>query len=160
MSFPKSFRRLLSRVSLVGVVSLATTSAWARPEAPGMLQAAANMQCVPLCTMCHLTNPGEKSNWSPLKPVAGALVVPITNQVGQADFTKAYNMWAAANPAMAAQVVKGIEPASGADVCGPTYGCAVHVAKEAAAPRDFSGPLWVVGAMVMGGLLRRRKREG
>lgn len=160
MPSTKFLRRLLSRITLTGVVVLTTAPAWARPEAPGMLQQAADMQCVPLCTMCHLTNPGEKSNWVPTRPLVGALLLPITQQADQATFTAAYNKWASANPAMAAMVKQGKEPSSGTDVCGPTYGCAVHVAKEAAAPRDFTGPLWVVGAMVLGGILRRRKREG
>jgi len=155
MPFSKSFRRQLSRIALTGVVLLTTGSAWARPEVPGKLQAAANMQCVPLCTMCHQTNPGEKSNWT-MKPLGVALLGPIT---AQTDIKPAYDAWAAMNPDGAAKVSKGIEPLSGLDVCGPTYGCAVHVAKEAAAPRDFSGPLWVVGAMVLGGILRRRKHE-
>lgn len=153
MHLPKSFRLFCSRISLTGIVLLTTGSALARPEAPGELQKAANMQCVPLCTMCHLTNPGVMGNFT--KPLGLALVGPIQ---AQTDIKPKYDEWAAANPADAAKVSKGIEPGSGADVCGPTYGCAVHVAKEAAAPRDFSGPLWVVGAMLTAGILRRRRK--
>jgi MYXO-CTERM domain-containing protein len=152
MYLPKSLPLLLSRISLGGAVLLTTVSSLARPEAPGQIQKVANMDCVPLCTLCHLTNPGEAGNFT--KPLGLALVAPIQ---AQKDITDAYNTWAAANPVAAEKLKQGEEPGSHANVCGPTYGCAVHVAKEAAAPRDFAGPLWVVGAVVAGGLLRRRK---
>ena len=155
MPFTKSFRHVL-RVSLTGLVLLTAGSALARPEVPGQLQAAANMQCVPLCTMCHSGNPGTKPNWDPAnKPLGLALSAPITTQ---SDIKPAYDGWAMMNPVDAAKVQKGIEPKSGADVCGPTYGCAVHVAKEAAAPHDFAGPLWALGAVIAGGILRRRRK--
>jgi MYXO-CTERM domain-containing protein len=152
MLFTKSFRRM-SRISLAGLVLLTAGSALARPEAPGQLQAAANMQCVPLCTMCHATNPGLKTNFG--KTLGVALLLPILNQT---DIKPAYDAWAMANLADAAKVQKGIEPSTNVDVCGPTYGCAVHVAKEAAAPRDFTGPLFALGAVIAGGILRRRRK--
>jgi MYXO-CTERM domain-containing protein len=156
MLFTKSFRRM-SRISLAGLVLLTAGSALARPEAPGQLQEAANMQCVPLCTMCHSGNPGTKANWDPAgRPLALTLNAPISSQT---DIKPAYDMWAMMNPADADKVRRGIEPRSGADVCGPTYGCAVHIAKEAAAPRDFTGPLFALGAMIVGGILRRRRRS-
>jgi MYXO-CTERM domain-containing protein len=153
MPFTKSFRRL-SRISLTALVLLSAGSALARPEIPGQLQEAADMQCVPLCTMCHQTNPGEALNWT-MKPMGIALSTPI---VARTDIKPRYNEWASMNPALAALVKKGIEPGSGADVCGPTYGCAVHIAKEAAAPRDFTGPLFALGAVIAGGILRRRRK--
>jgi MYXO-CTERM domain-containing protein len=153
MHSPKSFRRLLSGLSLVGLVLLTAGSALARPEIPGQIQAVADMQCVPLCTLCHATNPGEATNFT--KELAAPLVGPIK---AQTDITDAYKAWAAANPTKAAGLKLGKEPGTGEDICGPTYGCAVHVAKEAAAPRDFTGPLWAVGAMVTAGLLRRRRK--
>ena len=74
------------------------------------------------------------------------------------DIKATYQAWAMMNPADAAKVQKGIEPKTNVDVCGPTYGCAVHVAKEAAAPRDFTGPLWALGVIVTAGILRRRRK--
>lgn len=53
---------------------------------------------------------------------------------------------------------EGLDPDNGTSLCGPTYGCGAHVAKKAP-PSDLSSPLWVVGAIAIGGLLRRRKRE-
>jgi MYXO-CTERM domain-containing protein len=153
MHSPNPLRRFSLRISLAGLVLLTAGSAFARPELPGQIQAAADMQCVPLCTLCHMTNPGEANNWT--KPLGAALYPQIK---AQKDIKDAYNVWAAANPTLAAGVKLGKEPGSGQDVCGPTYGCAVHVAKEAAAPRDFTGPLWAVGAMVAAGLLRRRRK--
>ena len=155
MPFTKSFRHF-SRVSLTGLVLLTAGSALARPEVPGELQAAANMQCVPLCTMCHASNPGNNTNWATTgKTLINVLLAPISSQ---SDIKPAYDAWAAANPLDAAKVQKGIEPKTGVDVCGPTYGCAVHVAKEAAAPRDFTGPLLALGAVIAGGILRRRRK--
>ena len=153
MHFPKSFRFLLSRISIAGLALLTSGSALARPEVPGELQAAANMQCVPLCTMCHTTNPGLLSNFG--KTLGPVLVTPVSKEQ---DIKPAYDAWAAMNPQLALLVQKGIEPSTGVDVCGPTYGCAVRVEREAAAPRDFSGPLWVLGAVVAGGILRRRRK--
>jgi len=152
MPFTKSLR-FFSRVSLTGFVLLTAGSALARPEVPGELQKAANMECVPLCTMCHTTNPGLKTNFG--KTLGGQLLAPI---LAQTDIKPAYVAWATANPNEAAKVRKGIEPSTGVDVCGPIYGCAVHVAKEAAAPRDFTGPLLALGAVVAGGILRRRRK--
>jgi MYXO-CTERM domain-containing protein len=153
MHSPKSFRRSFARLWLAGIVLLKTGSALARPEIPGEIQAAADMQCVPLCTLCHMTNPGQANNWT--KPLGAALFAPIK---AQTDIKPAYDAWALMFPAEAAKVKAGIEPGAGNDICGPTYGCGAHVVKEAAAPRDFTGPLWVVGAVVAGGLLRRRRR--
>lgn len=148
-------RRLLAGLSVAGTVALVSGHANARPEAPGELQEAAGMRCVPLCTMCHSGNPGTKSNWDPTRrPLALALNGAISTET---DIKPAYNDWKAMHQDLDALVKNGQEPGSGQDVCGPTYGCAVRIEKEAAAPRDFGGPLLVVGAMVVGGLLRRRK---
>jgi hypothetical protein len=156
MPFTKSFRRL-SRVSITGLVLLTAGSALARPEVPGQLQEAADMQCVPLCTMCHQTNPGTIDNWMG-KPLGGILFGEIKTQT---DITAHYRSWAAdpLNAEAAAKIKKGIEPSTNADVCGPTYGCAVHIAKEVAAPRDFTGPLVALGAVIAGGILRRRRKS-
>lgn len=154
MPSPKS-PRLFSRISIAALVLLTSGSALARPEAPGWLVDAAGMECVPQCTMCHLTNPGTISNWS-TKPVGQNLFAPIK---AEADIKPAYTAWAAANPAAAALVKKGIEPSTGEDVCAPTYGCSVPmVAKEPARPRDYTAGIWVVGAMLVGGILRRRRK--
>lgn len=156
MQTTNSLRRFIAGISFVGAVLLTSGFAAARPEAPGELQDAAGMKCVPLCTMCHSGNPGTKGNWDPThRPLALTLNSPISQEK---DIKPVYDSWAAANPTLAALVKNGQEPGSGQDVCGPTYGCAVRIEKEAAAPRDFGGPLFVVGAVVLGGLLRRRRK--
>lgn len=154
MPSPKS-PRLFSRISIAALVLLTSGSALARPEAPGWLMEAAGMECVPLCTMCHLTNPGVADNWAQ-KPLGAALFAPIN---AQTDIKPTYNAWALMYPMEAAKVKAGIEPKTGEDVCGPTYGCAVPmVAKHPARPRDYTAAIWVVGAMVVGGILRRRRK--
>jgi MYXO-CTERM domain-containing protein len=158
MPFTKSFRRL-SRLSLTALVLLSAGSALARPEVPGQLQEAADMQCVPLCTMCHATNPGLADNWATggKTLISSPLLAAITNRT---DLKPVYAAWAAdpMNRDAAAKIQRGIEPSTNVDVCGPTYGCAVHIAKEAAAPRDFTGPLFALGAVIAGGILRRRRK--
>lgn len=116
------------------------------------------MQCVPVCLMCHTTNPGTATTWT--KPLALGLFARNMRKGDTASLMAAYKAYAAdpANAAAVADIQAGREPGEHLDVCGPTYGCGVHVAKEAAAPRDFTGPLWVVGAVVAGGLLRRRRK--
>jgi MYXO-CTERM domain-containing protein len=61
-----------------------------------------------------------------------------------------------ANGAVVAALKAGVDPEDGSSLCGATYGCGAHVAKKAP-PTDFSAPLWVIGAVVAGGLLRRRR---
>lgn len=153
MQTTNSLRRFIAGISFVGAVLLTSGFAAARPEAPGELQDAAGMKCVPLCTMCHQTNPGNATNWTKL--LGRTLYGDIK---AERDIKASYASWAQTNPQGAERVKNGQEPETGVDVCGPTYGCAVRIEKEAAAPRDFGGPLFVVGAVVLGGLLRRRRK--
>jgi len=144
---------------LLGLLALSSRQARASEVFPGALQEAADMQCVPLCLMCHTTNPGNATSW-PSKPLGPALL-PLGLKKGDADSLKAAWKAYAANPANAAAVADvkaGREPGAHLDVCGPSYGCGAHVAKQAALPHDFTGPLWALGAVVAGALLRRRRR--
>ncbi len=127
------------------------------------------MQCVPLCTMCHTSNPGNNATWQKkMLPLAldsqskmvGGVPTKIVKAGDAASLKEAYKQYAAtADKAILDKIQKGQQPQTGEDVCGPTYGCAVRVEKEAAAPRDFTGPLWIVGAVMAGGILRRRRRK-
>jgi MYXO-CTERM domain-containing protein len=143
---------------LLGFGLFVSTPARASEVFPGALQEAAGMQCVPVCLMCHTTNPGNSTSWT--KQLGVGLRLQGASK-GDADSLKAaYRKYAAdpANAAALADIKAGREPGAHVDVCGPIYGCAVYVAKEAAAPRDFTGPLWAVGAMVAARLLRRRRK--
>ena len=166
MNTSNSVRSLWLGVALVGITSLSSAPARASEVFPGALQEAADMQCVPLCTMCHTSNPGNAQTWS-AKKLPGALATATNAQMeailkpGDAASLRAAYAVYAANPDNAgnvANIKKGIDPQYLTNVCGPTYGCAVRIEKEAAAPRDFSGPLWIVGAVVAGGILRRRRK--
>jgi hypothetical protein len=160
---PSKSIRLLACISVLGAALVSAGSAWARPEIPGKLQEAAGMSCVPLCTMCHLTNPGQADNWT-MKTLSGVLVGPIQ---AETDIKPAYDMWAATNPTLAEGVRRGYEPGSLApgktpeNVCGPVYGCAIPAAKpiKSSSP-DYTGVIWVVGAVAVGAVLRRRKKAG
>lgn len=129
---------------------------------PGAIQEAANMPCVPLCTLCHTTNPGNATSWQQKKLPTQLLLHGV--KIGNADSLKtafaAYmndaSIPAADRQATLAQIQAGKDQ-NGMDICGPSYGCGAHVAKQEAMPRDLTGPLWIVGAVVIGAL-RRRKR--
>ena len=148
----------IAAVLVLSVIGFGSTPAIASEVFPGALQEAADMQCVPVCLMCHTSNPGNASTWT--KPLALALFGKGMRKGDTASLKTAYKAYAAdpANAAAIADIKAGREPGAHVDVCSPIYGCTVHVAKEAAAPRDFTGPLWAVGAMVVAGLLRRRRK--
>jgi hypothetical protein len=57
--------------ALLGVAALWSTPAHASEVFPGALQEAADMQCVPVCLMCHTTNPGTVGTWT--KPLGVAM---------------------------------------------------------------------------------------
>ena len=149
------------RISLLlGLVALWSTPAQASEVFPGALQEAADMQCVPVCLMCHTTNPGTAGTWA-MKPLPVALVQGGMKKGDADSLMKAYRAYAAnpANAAAVADIKAGREPGAHVDVCGPTYGCAVPmVAKQPARSRDYTAALWVVSAMVVGGILRRRRK--
>ncbi|HVY31675.1 MAG TPA: hypothetical protein VHB79_34305 [Polyangiaceae bacterium] len=151
--------RLFACISLASAAVLGASSAFGRPEMPGKLQEVAGMTCVPLCTMCHTSNPGQADNWT-MKALGQQLYLPIKNQQ---DIKPAYDAWKAANTNLASGVVNGYEPTSvmnghPENVCGPIYGCTVPAVKHVTSSHDYVGVLWMGGAMIVGGLLRRRKR--
>jgi hypothetical protein len=117
--------------------------------------------CTPSCIACHLTDPGDATNWSSKKLpqyVAGkginrdstdAAVTAVLQQY----LTEAATVQEQADTVKALRDGKDIE--SGGNLCGgPTYGCGAHIARKAA-PRDAS-LAWLLGAVVAGSWLRRR----
>lgn len=167
MQNSQSFRSLWLGVAALGLVAVSSGEAHASPVFPGALQEAANMECVPLCTMCHAANPGTANTWSAKLVGRGVKSVPTADgmglvlKAGDEDSLKAaYQVWAKGQDAATlSKIQKGIEPMTGEDVCGPTYGCAIPmIAKQPARPRDYTAALWVVSAMVVGGILRRRRK--
>jgi hypothetical protein len=162
----KLAQSLVVGVAVVGCTALAPRRALASEVFPGAIQEAANMQCVPICTLCHTTNPGNATSWQtkklPLALKAHGVVARDADSLKKA--------WAAyladTNPATADPTVRQLivdqvkagKDQTGADICGPSYGCGAHIATKAP-PSNLSAPLWVVGAIAVGGFLRRRKRE-
>jgi hypothetical protein len=163
MTSPHTARRFFAGLVAAGALLLVQAPARASEPFPGALQEAAGMPCTPSCVVCHGKVPGDSMSFTvrqlsreliaPLPP-PGAAGVPVL----KANFA-AYAAKAATDPNVArvvAALKDGIDPETGDSLCGPTYGCGAHVAKKAP-PSDFSAPLWVIGAMLAGGVLRRRK---
>jgi hypothetical protein len=159
MPILKSTRTLLGGILMTGAATLLPRPALASLEFPGGIQEAAGMPCAPSCTLCHGVNPGTASTFQ--NKALGKTLFTINGIVPPHDvpaLKAAYAKYALdqANAAAVLALKDGIDPETGDNLCGATYGCGAHVAKKAP-PADLAAPLWVVAAMVAGALLRRRK---
>ncbi len=164
-----------SRIVHTAVVAMAATLgvvAWPQPTRaeevfPGALQEAAGLNCAPSCTVCHTTNPGTAGTFTKklgfavfnrgARPGSGeeGLKMAYAKLVEDAKGTGMPAMEAAD---LVAKLQAGLDPESGAELCQITYGCGARIAKDE--PRDdWSGLLFVAGAMGFGALLRRTKRR-
>jgi hypothetical protein len=154
MSNLKSFRRGWLCLAILGS-ALRASPALAEPEFPGAIFDAADMKCVPTCTLCHTTNPGTATTWQ--AKMLGPTLVGAGLKAGDPDtMNAAFKTYAATHATEVAKIKQGIDPQTGANVCGPTYGCGAHIVRRSPS-NDNGGPLFIVGAMVVGGLLRRRR---
>lgn len=145
---------LAASVAFASVV-LAPASAEAKREFPAELAKAADMPCVPQCTVCHVVNPGEAGTAT--KPFAIAM---IRYNVLSDGPRKAFEALKADNKpeyqAMVQAIEDGLDPNYPKQLaCGPSYGCGAHVAKKP--PRDYWGIAWVAGALSAYALARRFK---
>lgn len=144
---------------VLGLAALWSAPARASEEFPGAIQEAANMPCVPQCALCHGVNPGTADTYMN-KDLGQALffanggILPHDAAKLKASYVT-YSM-NAMNAANVTALKNGVDPETGDSLCGPSYGCGAHVAKKAP-PSDLAAPLWVLGAVVAGALLRRRK---
>lgn len=152
----------LTVVGLLAGLGAFVTPLAARAEEPfpGALQEAAGLACAPSCLICHTTNPGNSSSWAG----KGFGVAMFNNGVkpgaGEAEVKAAYDKFAAdpMNAAKLALLLDNKDPDNGQDLCQITYGCGARIAKDE--PRDdWSGLLFVAGAVGFGALLRRTKRR-
>ena len=143
-----------------GAVALAPALASAEEIFPPVIQKEADMPCAPTCTLCHTTNPGNATSW-PGKPFGQYMgthgaVMGDANSIKGAFASYKAALTTAGMTAKLMALQSGLDPDNGTSLCGPSYGCGAHVAKKAP-PSDLSTPLWVVSAMAVAGLLRRRK---
>jgi MYXO-CTERM domain-containing protein len=149
-----------------GALLLTQATAHASEQFPAALQEAAGMPCTPSCVVCHGKVPGDAASFFARqlpKDLAAAGTLPPPGAAGvpvlKSDFA-AYAAKAPTDPNVARVVSAlkdGVDPETGDSLCGPTYGCGAHVAKKAP-PTDFSAPLWALGAVIAGGILRRRRK--
>lgn len=152
---------------VLGIVSLGTVSLWPAQAAaeetfPAVIAKEANMPCAPTCTLCHTSNPGRAETW-PGKPFGffmGTHGVARGVPSSVATAFQQFKASAATDPSVATALMSlqnGVDPDNGESLCGATYGCGAHVAKKLP-PSDVSAPLWVIGAVLAGGILRRRRK--
>lgn len=144
----------LASVAFASVIFVPASAA-AKREFPAQLAKAANMPCVPQCTVCHVVNPGEAGTAT--KPFAGAMIRygVLSDGAGKAfEALKADNK--PEYQAFVQAIEDGLDPNYPKQLaCGPSYGCGAHVAKKP--PRDYWGIGWVVGALSAYALTRRLK---
>jgi hypothetical protein len=155
-------RSLVAGLVIGSALMLAPDRASAEEIFPAVIAAEAGIPCTPDCTLCHSKSPGEAGTWA--QKTFGTFMALHGAVKGDANSIKtafaAYKALKDTQPTVAAglnALQSGLDPDNGRSLCGPTYGCGAHVAKQAP-PSDLSAPLWMIGAMVVGGLLRRRKR--
>jgi MYXO-CTERM domain-containing protein len=160
-------RTIFAGLVAAGALLLVQAPAHASEQFPAALQKAAGMPCTPSCVVCHGKVPGDLQSFTAralsrdliaagMTPLPGGAGVPVV----ESNFA-AYAAKAATDPNVArvvAALKDGIDPETGDSLCGPTYGCGAHVAKKAP-PADLSAPLWALGAVVAGGILRRRRKS-
>lgn len=151
--------KFLSSVAAAGLIAAIPLRAQASQTFPGTLQDAAGMPCAPSCVLCHGVDPGTAGTFT-AKQLGRDM---LSNGANTPDDGKLKAAWAAfsAKPENAAVVTalqNGIDPETGANLCQLKYGCGARIAKDA--PRDdWSGLLFVAGALGLGALLRRTKRR-
>jgi hypothetical protein len=144
-----------------GAVALAPSAASAEEIFPPVIQKEANMPCAPTCTLCHTTNPGNAASWPGKKfgffmGTHGAMKGD-PNSIKTAFAAYKMTLMAAGQTAQLTALEQGLDPDNGTSLCGPSYGCGASTIAKKAPPSDLSAPLWVVGAMAVAGLLRRRR---
>ncbi|RYZ10157.1 MAG: hypothetical protein EOO73_00850 [Myxococcales bacterium] len=147
---------LLAGVAIFSV----PVAAHAEETFPGALQEEAGLACAPSCTLCHTTNPGNASSWTGKDFGRYMGTHGLTKGSGEGGVKKAYAALKA-DATMTTSLTRlqaGQDPDTGNELCQITYGCGARIAKET--PRDdWSGLLFVAGAMGFGALLRRTKRR-
>jgi hypothetical protein len=173
MRLSRSFVLALPVLLLTGIAP----PAFASPPFPEAVKGAVpTLGCVPQCILCHQTNlggiPANKPFAMDLKAAGKAAGTPVALE--NTDSLRAALTALKAKGASADadadkdgkgdydELVTGSDPNSAdpnATICTsvPLYGCGASTIAKKPPPSDLSTPLWVVGAMVLGGALRRRK---
>jgi hypothetical protein len=175
----RSARQLALAFGLA-VASLVSTPAQASQAFPSIIAEEFDMPCVPTCTLCHSTNPGQSTTALQgqlfgralaLTGVIGGnedslrkLLVQIkagtadTMPIGKPDgIPDNYDVDGDGVGAYD-ELSKGNDPNKPGDarICGPEYGCGAHIAKAPAK----NGGAWVLAvtaaALVTFGFRRRR----
>jgi len=151
------FERLARTVvagMLVSAAALCASPAHASPEYPGELRKVAGLSCVPQCTVCHTTNPGQAG--TAVQPFAIAMRSKglLAGNPGLIKPSYEALKTDTAHPEyleMTQKLESGYDPnydvALGQLVCGPTYGCGARIAK--APPKHPDAFAWALGAVAL-----------
>jgi hypothetical protein len=164
MQISDSIRSWGVRITVLAAGLLTHGLAMASEEFPAAIQEAANMPCVPSCTLCHGIDPGTATTFASKK--LGATLVTYGGNFVKAHDTAALKANYAAykvtpdGAAVDAQLAQGIDPETKTDLCSSenklAYGCGAHVAAKAP-PSDATALMWIAGAMAVGAFVRRAR---
>jgi hypothetical protein len=140
--------------------ALVSTSAAAREIYPGAIAEAADMACIPQCTLCHTSNPGTASTWQ-AKQLPKALLPSINPPATDAGMKAAWAAYAAnpVNATAVAAVKAGEDPEYGGNVCNPSYGCGARMARRSERRNDHEVVLWGLLAVLGAAAARSRRRR-
>ncbi|MES1184445.1 MAG: thrombospondin type 3 repeat-containing protein [Myxococcales bacterium] len=151
------------------LITAATKSGLASPPFPEALKGAVpSLPCVPQCILCHQTNLGGVPASKPFAMIlkAAAPVAPENTDSLRAAIAALQAKGATSDADGDGQgdydeLSTGSDPNSAdaaATLCTsvPLYGCGATIARRT--PRDLGAPLWAFGVLLVGAVLRRRRR--
>jgi hypothetical protein len=123
------------------------------------------MPCPPQCSLCHVDNtggPGKLNAFGTSMKSTGGLFMTTVDPVLALQALATANTDTDGDGVSDAQEVReGRDPSVSGErtLCGgPQYGCGARVAKPA--PSGLAGGLGLLTALVLGGLVRRRRSRG
>lgn len=151
-------------------LALATKPALASETYPGFVQKAADMPCVPQCTLCHSSSPGRAGTAATGTKSASQFILagPILGNGSEQQVVAALQNMANAQIDSDGdgtndfdELKAGTDPndPQNGSLCGPTYGCGARIAK--APPTD--GAASALAALTVVGFafaFRRIARSG
>lgn len=159
---PGSVAGAAARAALaLAVTALGAPSAWAKPEFPGQLAQDRDVPCAPVCTVCHLVNPGTKGT-AQRAFASRMMFMGLMDRGADKAFAALKLSQVASDQEMVERLEAGNDPNSPPSAkllaCGPQYGCGARIAK--ATPSNDASIATVMAGLSAFALSRRLKRRG